>query len=152
MFYWIVDTSRRRTIHLTAVTCTLILGIGSEFVQGFLPNDRDFDVYDIAANVLGSLAGLGLCTWYHVRMLERKRKRRNYDAVPGEIDDDVELGEGQESGVVDGPSRPTTLEEEIDNWDENADDDWDDPPQDETGAGNITNTDALATNSTAKKD
>ena len=54
-------------------------------------------------------------------MLERKRAARGYNAVAG--DDDVELGEdigGQESGVV----RPT-VEEELDNWDENAED-WED--------------------------
>lgn len=126
VFYWIVDTSRRRTVHMTVVVCTLVLGVGSEFVQSFLPNDRDFDMYDIVANIAGSLAGLGLCAWYHKRMLDRRRQRKTYHAVPGEGEADVELGEGQETGVVDGPSRPQTLEEEVDNWDENAQDDWED--------------------------
>lgn len=82
---------------------------------------RDFDLYDIVANVLGSGLAIGICNWYHKRMLERKRAARGYNAVAG--DDDVELGEdigGQESGVV----RPT-VEEELDNWDENAED-WED--------------------------
>jgi hypothetical protein len=55
-------------------------------------------------------------------MLERKRAARGYGAVPGEDDLDVELGEtaeGQESGVV----RPT-VDEELERWDENAED-WD---------------------------
>jgi len=125
VFYWIVDTNRRRTLNMTLVVCTLILGIGSEFVQSFLPNDRDFDMYDIVANVVGSLLGLGLCSLYHKRMLERRRQRKTYTTVPGEDDADVELGEGQESGVTDGPSRARTLEEEVDNWDENAVDHWD---------------------------
>ncbi|PTB69218.1 hypothetical protein BBK36DRAFT_1167076 [Trichoderma citrinoviride] len=126
VFYWIVDTSRRRTLHMTLVVCTLVLGVGSEFVQSFLPNDRDFDLYDIVANIIGSLLGLGLCAWYHKRMLERKRQRKHYDAVPGEDTEDVELGQGQESGITDGPARGRTLEEEVDNWDENAEDNWDD--------------------------
>lgn len=125
VFYWIVDTNRRRTLNMTLVVCTLILGVGSEFLQSFLPNDRDFDLYDIVANVAGSFLGLGLCSWYHKRMLERRRQRKTYNVVPGEDGDDVELGEGHETGVVDGPSRPRTLEEEVDNWDENAPDDWD---------------------------
>lgn len=119
---------------MTLVVCTLILGVGSEFLQSFLPNDRDFDIYDIAANVVGSLLGLGLCAWYHKRMLERRRQKKTYQAVPGEDDGDVELGEGsgQETGVVDAP-RGRTLEDEVDNWDENAeDDDWD---QDDTMTG-----------------
>ncbi|KAK7923432.1 hypothetical protein PG985_007503 [Apiospora marii] len=95
VFYWIVDTNRRRTLHLTLVVCTAILGVGSEFLQGFLPNGRVFDLYDIVANVVGSLAGLALCNWYHKRMLERKRSRRAYNAVPGEDVEDVELGESQ---------------------------------------------------------
>lgn len=57
-------------------------------------------------------------------MLERKRAARGYGAVAGDDFDeqDVELGEsvGQESGVV----RPT-VEEELDRWDENAED-WED--------------------------
>jgi hypothetical protein len=55
-------------------------------------------------------------------MLERKRAARGYGAVPGDDDLDVELGEnveGQESGVV----RPT-VDEELERWDENAED-WD---------------------------
>lgn len=93
-----------------------------------LPNGRDFDLFDIVANVTGSLAGLGLCTWYHQRMLARRRAQRQYNAVPGDGDGDLELGEGHESGVVSGGDAepPRTLEEEVDNWDENAMDDWDD--------------------------
>jgi hypothetical protein len=63
-------------------------------------------------------------------MLERKRLSKSYSLVPGETDEDidVELGEGiggghegQESGII-----PTqTLEQEVDNWDENAED-WED--------------------------
>jgi hypothetical protein len=116
---------------MTLAICTLLLGVGSEFVQSILPNDRDFDLYDIVANVVGSLAGLGLCTWYHKRMLERKRQRKTYNAVPGEDEEDVELGEGQETGIIN-TARSRTLEEEVDNWDENAVDDWDegDPQED----------------------
>ncbi|ORY58831.1 uncharacterized protein BCR38DRAFT_309702, partial [Pseudomassariella vexata] len=129
VFYWIVDTNRRRTLNLSLVVCTLVLGVGSEFLQGFLPNGREFDLYDIVANVVGSLGGLGLCSWYHKRMLERKRGRK-YDAVPGEDEEDLELGEGsggQEEGIMSaaGNERSTTLEQELDNWDENAVDAWD---------------------------
>lgn len=144
VFYWIVDTNRRRTLNFTLVVCTLCLGIGSEFLQAFLPNGRDFDLYDIIANIVGSLAGLSVCSWYHKRMLERRRSRRQYGAVPGEDDgEDVELGDTvfggeHEEGVMAGepessapdPSAgagkaPVTLEEEVDNWDENAVDAWD---------------------------
>ncbi|OAA62928.1 VanZ domain protein [Cordyceps fumosorosea ARSEF 2679] len=127
VFYWVVDTNRRRTINMTFAVCTLILGVGSEFLQSVLPNDRDFDAYDIAANLAGSLLGLGLCSWYHRRMLERRRQKKTYTAVPGEDDGDLELGEGHETGIVeDGGAPPQTLEEELDNWDENAPDDWED--------------------------
>jgi hypothetical protein len=81
---------------------------------------RDFDYYDIVANVLGSLLALGLCNWYHKRMLERKRAARGYTAVAGDEERDIELGEnpeGQESGVV-----RTTVDEELERWDENAED------------------------------
>ena len=74
-------------------------------------------------------------------MLERRRLARGtrYTAVPGEDDlgDDLELGEGvgigtgaddQEEGVT--APRATTLEDEVDNWDENALDDWDEEADD----------------------
>jgi VanZ family protein len=37
VFYWIVEASRTRCINMTIVVCTVIGGIGSEFLQGFLP-------------------------------------------------------------------------------------------------------------------
>ncbi|KAI0381417.1 hypothetical protein F5Y04DRAFT_81733 [Hypomontagnella monticulosa] len=141
-FYWILDTNRRRTLNLTVVVCTLCLGIGSEFLQGFLPNGREFDPYDIVANIVGSLIALGLCSWYHLRMLERKRQRRQYNTVPGEDAEDLELGESvgsQEEGVMSaaGNERSTTLEDEVDNWDENAVDAWDeDEGEEDIGTSN----------------
>ena len=76
-------------------------------------------------------------------MLERRRKNKQYDIVPGEepADDeerDVELGtlREQETGSVPvdangqasgGASKSTNVTEELDNWDENEED-WDDGP------------------------
>jgi len=121
-FYWIFETARRKVLQLTFTVVTLGLGCVSEIVQGALPIDRIFDYYDILANVMGSVSALALCNWYHKRMNERKRAARGYGAVPGDDELDVELGEnveGQESGVV----RPT-VDEELERWDENAED-WD---------------------------
>jgi len=64
-------------------------------------------------------------------MLERKRATKTYNPIPGEdLDEeqDLELGETgrtdeeQETGVT-APQQPTVTEE-LDNWDENADE-WD---------------------------
>ncbi|KAJ5489926.1 hypothetical protein N7453_010751 [Penicillium expansum] len=149
-FYWVLDTTRRRTLHVTLVVCTLGLGVGSEVIQGLLPNGRDFDIFDILANVVGSVGAVGLCNWYHRRMMERRRQSRY--GIMEEGTEDVELGgvvghsrrdsevmSPQESGVM-------SLEQEVDNWDENAVDTWDTeevpgperetapPSYDETGA------------------
>ena len=137
--------------------CTAGLSIGSEVVQGILPNGRDFDPYDILANVVGSTIAILLSTWYHKRMLERRRKNKHYDIVPGEEpaeedegERDVELGEGigreQETGIVaaadvggqaqagaGAQSKPANVTEELDNWDENAED-WDEEPTSGGGA------------------
>lgn len=66
-------------------------------------------------------------------MLERKRLAKNYQAVPGEDDADLELGEGsgigaQESGTTGAGVSGThpSLDQEVDNWDENIEDGWDD--------------------------
>ena len=137
-FYFIFDTTRRRVIHLTLIVCTLGIGVGSELIQGILPNGRRFDPFDIVANIVGSLAAVGLAGCYHKRSAERRR-RAKYSSLAGNTGDggeDLELGEGsgvrtasgvvneQESGVI---SASRTVEEELDNWDENAEDDvWDD--------------------------
>jgi VanZ family protein len=141
VFYWVIDTTRRRTLNLTIVVCTVTLGVGSEFLQALLPNnDRNFDLYDIVANLVGSLTGLAICSWYHQRMLDRKRQRR-YSAVLGNEPSDIELGEGlagQEEGllaVAIDHERPTTLEQEVDNWDENAVDNWEDDDEPEGDIG-----------------
>ncbi|MCJ1454690.1 hypothetical protein MMC28_005043 [Mycoblastus sanguinarius] len=99
-FYWVLDTSRRRTLNLTLIVVTVFLGLGSEALQGLLPNGRLFDPLDIAANIVGSILALGLCTLYHKRMLDRRRRAKGYGVVPQEGEgEDLELG-GQESGVT----------------------------------------------------
>lgn len=152
-FYFILDLPRRRVLHLTLVVCTLILGVGSEVAQALLPNDREFDPWDVLANVIGSLAALGLATSYHKRSLDRRR-RAKYSVLSGQglddADDDLELDEApglgssrhaaadEEAGIVslDGPSanvnKTQTVEEELDNWDENQPDDWDADDDDNT--------------------
>lgn len=78
-------------------------------------------------------------------MLERRRKNKHYDIVPGEEptedeERDVELGtiREQETGSVpidangcavqaEAGANKTDVTEELDNWDENAED-WDDEP------------------------
>jgi len=97
-FYFILDTTRRRVLNLTLLVVTFSLGLGSELAQGIITG-RTFDPIDIAANVAGSLAALGLCLLYHKRMLERKRKRKGYGVVPQDGEEDLELA-GQEVGIV----------------------------------------------------
>lgn len=151
-FYWILETSRRRLIHLTLILITGLLAIFSEILQAFLPNDRDFDPFDILANVLGSGLALAACSWYHRRMLERRRRNKHYNAVPGDDEEglggeagdgerDLELGEGvgvgqQETGRIEGgdvqagEGAKRTVTEELDNWDENAEDEWEEADAD----------------------
>ena len=82
---------------------TIGLGLGSEFLQSILPNGRVFDPVDIGANLLGSLAALGLCNFYHKRMLDRRRRKKGYGAVPQDGErEDIELGEGVAESRVDG--------------------------------------------------
>lgn len=106
-------------------------------------NGREFDYLDIVANVAGSGAALAICAWYHRRMLERKRASKRYGALTGDEEaavdgeHDIELGSNlgpQESGVTDARREPT-IDEELDNWDENEADDWDDDETNANGHG-----------------
>lgn len=147
VFYWVVETTRRRALQFTLTFCTFILGVGSEILQDVLPNGRAFDVYDILANILGSVSATLCCAWYHRRMLDRRRRvgfagdsggAAGYTAAGGE---DIELGETTRSDVVEerqslypvpgqesGSVTRNELQREVDNWDENAfgDDSWED--------------------------
>ena len=102
---------------------TFCLGLSSEVLKGLLPNDSTFDPLDIAANLVGSLLALGLCTLYHKRMLDRRRAKKGYGVVPQEGEEgDLELGERgssrQENGVI-----------------EERDEVWDDMGGEESGDG-----------------
>ncbi|KAL8801914.1 MAG: hypothetical protein Q9182_004148 [Xanthomendoza sp. 2 TL-2023] len=88
-FYWILDTTRRRILNFTLLLITFALGLGSEVLQYILPNGRILDPVNVAANVLGSLTALGLCSLYHKRMLDRRRRKKGYGIVPQD-------GEGQD--------------------------------------------------------
>jgi hypothetical protein len=155
-FYFILDTTRKRVLHLSLIVCTLTLGVGSEILQALIPvrgpnrdfevvlkrnkqNGREFDYLDIAANTFGSLAALGLCAVYHRRMLDRKRAARGYRAAVGEgnLDEgeDLELGTGpQESGIT--HESTVDIDEELENWDEHATDDWDEDAVDGSSGTN----------------
>ena len=98
-FYWIFDSTRRRVLNFTLLFVTLVLGVGSEGVQGLVTN-RAYDPLYIAANILGSLCALGLCAIYHKRMLDRRRRAKGYGLVPQE-GEDLEMG-AQETGVTEG--------------------------------------------------
>ncbi|KHJ34112.1 hypothetical protein EV44_g0085 [Erysiphe necator] len=98
-FYWILDTSRRRSFNFTILTCTGILGVGFEFLQSLLSNGHSLDLYQVLANLIGSLTALTLCSWYHTRMLGRKRLAKQYKVV---ATDDLEL----EAAVGSEPQHP----------------------------------------------
>ncbi|RKF64358.1 Uncharacterized protein C11E3.10 [Erysiphe neolycopersici] len=102
-FYWILDTSRRRSFNLTLLVCTGFLGVGFGFIQSLLSNGHALDLYVILANLIGSLSALGLCSWYHVRMLGRKRLAKQYKVVAqDEVELEAAIGCGtQESDLTD---------------------------------------------------
>lgn len=97
VFYFIFDVEedarriwlwRSAPVIFTAITCFFVGGIVSEFVQSMLPH-KEFQIGDIAANLLGS--SLGLYIAYH---LERYyRHRREISRLYQPLNDDVGLSE-----------------------------------------------------------
>ncbi len=107
-FYWILDTTRRRTLNFTLLLVTVGLGLGSEALQAILLKDHLFDPFDILANIAGSLLALGLCTMYHKRMLDRRRRAKGYGLVPQNGEDgDLEMA-SQELSIVEGGGEEST--------------------------------------------
>lgn len=86
-FYWIFDTTRKQCINLTGIFIGAIGGIGSEFLQSLLAApERQFDPFDILFNLIGCLCAILLCSWYHNRLLKRRRNAR-YRILRGNVND-----------------------------------------------------------------
>ena len=50
--------------NITLIICTFGGSVGLEIIQNLVNPKRVFDVYDIVANILGSLLGLGISVGY----------------------------------------------------------------------------------------
>lgn len=97
LFYWSMDTHRKRAVNITLFVCCLCASIGTELLQHFATGgERKFDVQDIAANLVGSIFATVLCSLYHGRLNERRKRARHdrirHDAEGGEVQEEtVEL-------------------------------------------------------------
>lgn len=86
LFYWSIDTVRKRAVTITFNVCWLAGSIGSEVIQHFATGgERKFDIYDIAANIVGSSIALALSFVYHGRLLAR-RKQQRYDRIRQDVE------------------------------------------------------------------
>lgn len=86
LFYWSIDTVRKRAVTLTFNVCTLAASLGSEVIQHFATSgERKFDIYDVAANIVGSSIALILSFLYHGRLLAR-RKQQRYDRIRQDVE------------------------------------------------------------------
>ncbi|VVT51902.1 uncharacterized protein SAPINGB_P003251 [Magnusiomyces paraingens] len=110
VFYWTIDSSRKKSINLTFLVCTVFLGIGSEFAQNFSPY-REFDFKDILYNAAGSISAIALSAWYHKRLLSRKRSAK-YHALHQVDTPHQRLGQVTETGEeidLEAQTAPSTL-------------------------------------------
>ncbi|VEU24316.1 DEKNAAC105617 [Brettanomyces naardenensis] len=77
LFYWILDSKAISAWRNVAfIVCTLVGGIGSEYLQHFISPFRTFDPYDILANVLGSSAAILLSSVYQTQQLKKRRRHK----------------------------------------------------------------------------
>lgn len=85
-FYWIFDATRKQCMNFTGVFIGGVGGIGSEVLQSVVSApDRQFDPLDILFNLLGCILAIVLCSWYHNRLLQRRRNTR-YKMLRGDND------------------------------------------------------------------
>ncbi|KAI0746009.1 hypothetical protein C8Q76DRAFT_705724 [Earliella scabrosa] len=122
VFYFIFDVEedarriwfwRSAPVIFTGVVCFFFGGIVSEFVQSMLPY-KEFQVGDVAANLLGS--SLGLWIAYHLERYYRHRREiaRLYrpldtEALPSDDEDEDEADGTQLLPLHHQPSTPRTL-------------------------------------------
>lgn len=58
-FFWTIKTEHYWKLRgITFVTCTILGAIGSEFIQHLISPFRQFDEFDILANVCGSVSAI----------------------------------------------------------------------------------------------
>jgi len=56
------DNLRAKILRVTIIAC--LYGSGMEFVQKYFIPNRDFDIYDIASDVIGAIAGYIVVKWF----------------------------------------------------------------------------------------
>ncbi|ODV87054.1 hypothetical protein CANARDRAFT_188575, partial [[Candida] arabinofermentans NRRL YB-2248] len=77
LFYWILEFKSQRIIrNCSFIICTIVGGIGSEFIQHVVAPERTFDWYDIVANVAGSIVAIVSSSYYHACTVRNKRTKR----------------------------------------------------------------------------
>ena len=87
LFYWSIDTPRKRAVNITLVVCCALGAVGSEFLQHVATRaQRRFDLHDIAANLVGSLFATVLSSLYHGRLTERRRRAR-YERLRADLEE-----------------------------------------------------------------
>lgn len=93
LFYWIIDSIKYNNLNKfsTFIICTLIGGIGSEYLQHFISPFRTFDYADILVNVLGSSSAIAISEIYQYL----KRRKQSSDNE----EDQIELN-GLNSDIV----------------------------------------------------
>lgn len=112
LFYWALDSKTMSTWRNVAfIVCTLVGGIGSEFLQHAISNFRKFDPLDIVANVLGSALAIGLSNVYHNYQVKRTRYRkinRSIMDIEAQLDRELEdLAPPEEITIPLTTSQPT---------------------------------------------
>ncbi len=93
-FYFIFDTNHKslKTLrYVTLLVCTCAGSVLLEVVQSLVNSARVFDVYDIVANVCGSVVAVAACSGWDVWATKRQRQRR-YQQVRAAVEGEAENG------------------------------------------------------------
>lgn len=113
LFYaiWDIDSTTRRSsphfwrpmpLFLCVFVCFFVGGIGSEVVQSLLPY-KQFDIWDVVANLLGSSLGLWVSYWAEKRVRLDREVRSLYmpldpEAYGDDLDGQYGEGDGEDQG------------------------------------------------------
>jgi VanZ family protein len=65
LFLWRFHFPAGKSFYFILFGCAIVYGFGVEVIQHYFISNRSFDLYDVVADLVGSIAGLWFWSWLY---------------------------------------------------------------------------------------